>query len=65
MAKRILKSYEDVTLTEVTLPSDQGIVSRAYSVRTADPTETRQFGDMGSAETYFEEQVLKRSNAKL
>jgi hypothetical protein len=64
MAKRILKSYEDVTLTEVTLPSGQGTVSRAYSVRTSHPADVRQFGNMGSAETYFEEQVLKRSNSK-
>jgi hypothetical protein len=61
VAKRIVKFFEDITLTEVTLPTGHGIV-RAYSVRTVHPADVRQFRDMAPAETYFEEQVLKRSN---
>ena len=60
MTKRIIKSHEDITLTEVTQSDGKNIISRAYSVRAAsDPTATKQFSDMGAADTYFE-QLIKR-----
>ena len=62
MATRLLKSHEGITLTEVTQSDGQREINRAYSVRTKDPTEHRTFGDMGSAETYFEERLLRRLN---
>lgn len=59
--KRIVKSYEDITVTEVTLSDGQKVISRAYSVRVAgDPTALKQFGDLGAADTYYEELILKR-----
>jgi hypothetical protein len=63
VAKVILKYYKDVTLTEVTLSSDQGIVSPNYFVQASNPAETRTFGDMASAVTYFEELVERRKQA--
>jgi hypothetical protein len=64
-AKRIVKSHEDITMTEVTVSDGKTIVSRAYSVRAdRDPSGTKQFGDMGAADTYFEELILQRLNPK-
>lgn len=67
MTKRsIVKSYEDITMTEVALKDGKGgVVSRAYSVRAAsDPTSTKQFGDMGAADTYYDQLILRRQNPK-
>ncbi len=61
--KRIVKSHQDITVTEVTLSGNGGILSRAYAVRAAsDPRSTQQFGDMASAEAYFEQLILQRLN---
>jgi hypothetical protein len=62
MTKRILKSYADLRLTEVTLSDGRNIIERAYSVRSTDPAEQRSFGDMGSAGAYFDELILHRLN---
>jgi hypothetical protein len=63
MSKRVVKAYQSVTMTEVTLSSGQSMLSRAYSVRDAkDPTSTKDFGDMGAADTYYEKLVLRRQN---
>jgi hypothetical protein len=60
MASRILKTREDVALTEVTQSDGRNVISRAYSVGSRDPAEQRIFGDMGSADIYFEELILRR-----
>jgi hypothetical protein len=60
MASCILKARGDFTLTEVTLSDGRNIISRAYSVKGRDPAEQRSFGDMGSADVYFDELVLSR-----
>jgi hypothetical protein len=52
-AKRIVKSHEDITMTEVTLSDGKANIS---------PGATKQFGDMGA--TYFEELILQRLNPK-
>jgi hypothetical protein len=57
MTKQILKSREGVTLTEVTQSDGNRIINRAYSVLTGIPREHRTFGDLGSAEAYFEQVV--------
>jgi hypothetical protein len=65
MTKRIIKSHHDVTLTEVTQSDGKNIISRAYSVRAAsNPTATKDFGDMGAADTYFEQLIQQRLNPK-
>ena len=57
---RLVKSHEDITMTEVTFSGVNG--GRAYSVRAAnDPTSTRQFRDMAAADTYYEE-LMRRLN---
>ena len=57
--------HDDISLTEVTLSDGKNIVSRAYSVRAAsDPTASKQFGDMGAADTYFDQLVMQRLNPK-
>lgn len=62
MKKRVLKSYETITLTEVTSSDGRSILNRAYSVKNENPATTRSFGDMASAETYFEQLLLERLN---
>jgi hypothetical protein len=53
---RLVKSREDITMTEVTFSGVNGALGRSYSVRAAsDPTSTRQFADMAAADTYYEE----------
>jgi hypothetical protein len=62
MNKRIVRSYQDITVTEIT-QSDRKITNRAYSVRVAtDPEALRQFRDLGAARDYFDELVLRRLN---
>lgn len=59
--RRVVKSHEDITMTEVTQSDGKTIIDRAYSVRDrSDPTSTQSFGDMGAADTYFDELVLRR-----
>ena len=59
---RLVKSHEDITMTEVTFSGVNGVLGRAYSVRAAnDPTSTRQFWDMAAADTYYEE-LMRRLN---
>jgi hypothetical protein len=63
MASIILKSHGGITLTEVTQSDGRNIINRAYAVGNRyKPIEHRTFGDMGSAETYYEELVLRDLN---
>jgi hypothetical protein len=62
-ASRVVKSHDDIVMTEVALSDGKSVISRAYSVRTQDPTSSKQFGDMGAADTYFEEIILRRLNS--
>ena len=63
MSSRVVKFYNDITMTEVTQSDGKEVINRAYSVRAQDdPTSPRTFGDMASAETYFEELLLQRLN---
>ncbi len=58
--QRIVKSYEDITMTQATSPDDQRVSSPIYSVRVeSDPASTQRFGDLGAADIYFEELVLR------
>jgi len=57
---RLVKSHEDITMTEVTFSGVNGVLSAAYSVRAAnDPTSTRQFRDMAAADTYYEQLIMR------
>ena len=57
---RLVKSHEDITMTEVTFSGVNGILGVAYSVRAAnDPTSTRQFRDMAAADTYYEQLIMR------
>jgi hypothetical protein len=59
---RLVKSHEDITMTEVTFSGVNGALGRAYSVRAAnDPTSTKQFRDMPAADTYYQE-LMRRVN---
>ena len=59
---RLVKSHEDITMTEVTFSGVNGALGKSYSVRAAsDPTSTRQFRDMAAADTYYEE-LMRRLN---
>ena len=63
MNKRIVKSYQDITVAEVTQSDGERVVNRAYSVGVAtDPRALRQFRDLGSARDYFDGLVLRRLN---
>jgi hypothetical protein len=58
---RSVKSDVDIVISEVTRPG-----SKAYSVGSkTDPTSERTFGDMGAAEAYFRELVLRRVSSGL
>jgi hypothetical protein len=58
--QRIVKAYEDITMIEATSPDNQQAISAVYSVRVeSDPASTQRFGDMGAADIYFEELVLR------
>ena len=60
MNKRIVKSYQDITVAEVTQSDGERVVNRAYSVGVAtDPRALRQFRDLGSARDYFDGLVLQ------
>ena len=57
---RLVKSHEDITMTEVTFSAVNGVLGVAYSVRAAnDPTSTRQFRDMAAADTYYEQLIMR------
>jgi len=59
---RLVKSHEDITMTEVTFSGVDGVLGRAYSVRAGnDPNSTRQFRDIAAADTYYEE-LMRRPN---
>jgi hypothetical protein len=63
MNKRIVKSYQDITVAEVTQSDGERVINRAYSVGVAtDPRALKQFRDLGSARDYFDELVLQRLN---
>jgi hypothetical protein len=65
MATRVVRSDEDIIMTEATTSDGKAVINRGYSVRsTKDPTSAQQFGDMGSAEVYFEQLQLRRLNPK-
>jgi len=58
--QRIVKVYEDITMTEVSSPDGIYIISPVYSVRVeSDPASTQRFGNVGAADIYFEELVLR------
>lgn len=62
MNKRTVKSYQDITVTEIT-QSDGETTNRTYSVRIAtDPRALRQFRDLNAARAYFDDLVLQRLN---
>jgi len=57
---RLVKSHENITMTEVTFSGVNGVLGVAYSVRAAnDPTSTRQFRDMAAADTYYEQLIMR------
>ena len=57
---RLVKSHEDITMTEVTFTGVNGVLGVAYSVRAAnDLTSTRQFRDMAAADTYYEQLIMR------
>jgi hypothetical protein len=57
---RLVKSHEDITMTEVTFSGVNRLLDVAYSVRAAnDPTSTRQFRDMAAADTYYEQLIMR------
>jgi hypothetical protein len=65
MANKIVKTDGDVSMAEVTQTDGQTVLNRAYSVTSkSDPTARQSFGDMGSADTYFEKLQLQRLNPK-
>jgi hypothetical protein len=60
---RIMKSHDDLTMTEVTFSGGNRVLGKTYSVRAAtDPTSVKQFGDMGPADTYYEQLIVRRQN---
>ena len=57
---RLVKSHEDITMTEVTFSGVNGVLGVAYSVRAAnDPTSTRQFREMAAADSYYEQLIMR------
>jgi hypothetical protein len=61
MNKRVVKSYQDITVTEVIQSDGAYTVSRAYLVRVAtQPKALNRFADFEAAIIYFEELVLQR-----
>jgi hypothetical protein len=59
--RRTVKSDVDIAIAEVTRPG-----GKAYSVGSkTDPTSERTFGDMGAAEAYFHELILRRVSSGL
>ena len=59
---RLVKSHEDITMTEVTFSGVNGVLGKAYSVRAANyPASTRQFRDIAAADTYYAE-LMRRFN---
>ena len=58
--QRLVKVYEDITMTEAAPPNGDRVISPVYSVRVeSDPALTQRFADMGTADIYFEELVLR------
>jgi hypothetical protein len=55
---RLLKHYQDITVTEVLSEGD-----RTFTVRVAtNPRAQRQFDDLSAADSYFDELVFNRLN---
>ena len=64
MNKRVVKSYLDITVAEITQSGGERVTNRAYSVGVAtDPSALRQFRDLGSARDYFHNLVVRRINS--
>ena len=63
MNKRIVKAYQDITITEVLEPDGDNTVNRAYLVRAAaEPKALQRFADLDAACIYFDVLVLRRLN---
>ena len=66
---RILKSHEDITMTELTFCGGNAVMSK-LSVRAAsDPTSTKQFSDVDAANTYMkslfrDDNAARQSNCR-
>ena len=56
---RIVKSHEDITMTELTF-GGVAVVSKLYVRVASDPTSTKQFSDVDAANTYYEELISRR-----
>jgi hypothetical protein len=57
---RIVKSHEDITMTELTFSGGNVVVSKLFVRVATDPTSTKQFSDMDAANTYYEELISRR-----
>jgi hypothetical protein len=61
--KCVVRSYQDITITEVAQPGREKTVNRTYAVRIAtDPRAMREFRDLDAARDYFDGLVLQRLN---
>jgi len=60
--RRIVKSAGDLKMTEVTQSDGKSVISRAYAVGTRDPKDHKTFGDMGSADAYYDVLRLRALN---
>ncbi len=58
--RRVLKSTDGTTITEITHLDGKMIINQAYAVRANDPQSLRHFGDRGAAETYYAALLLRR-----
>lgn len=64
MKTRIVRSYQDIALIEVSDFDSAKIINRAFSVRVAsDQKALRQFRDLNAARNYFADLVLRRINS--
>ena len=57
---RIVKSHEDITMTELTFSGGNALVSKLSVHVAGDPTSTKQFSDMDAADAYYEELISRR-----
>ena len=62
---RIVKSHEDITMTELTFSGGNVVVSKLFVRVATDPTSTKQFSDMDAANTYYEELISRRPRSAL
>jgi hypothetical protein len=63
MTTRILKTHDDIAMTEVTRTDGEKVLQRSYCVRAAsDPASTKTFEDMAAAAAYFEDLIIRRLN---